>query len=642
MPPSTAAAQVLKAENGEAVRLGPQIGRAGGEGSVYSVKDNPAVVAKIYHQPVATEKVAKLKYLAQNVTPGLKQCAAWPLFTLFDGRSARGFVMREVSGKEVHHVYGSRDRVVDFPGRNWDFLVNTARNCAAAFDEVHAIGAVIGDVNEGNFLVQPSGNVTLIDCDSFQISNGTTSWTCDVGIPWWTPPELQGRSFRGLARTTNHDLFGLALLVFKLLFMGQHPYAGRPSTDFDEAIRKGLYAFSRTAATRGVTPPPYTFPVAALPDEYTSKFERAFQLNLSRPTAKEWVHTLDSLMRTIVQCRSDASHKFPQSLPRCPWCDIAGQGGPLFFVSTDAVIVGALGDNIAAVWAAISRIQRIQLTAKDLPVPTGTFVPTPLTAGAKSLRPAFVLGLMLYAIAVVILVAGAPFLAIIAAVFATGMVCDGRGTPEFMEEKRRRNAVRSQLQRDIAALKSQINDLTQKYNSDFERSIGDLRQVYQRLTSLDRERQVEMHNLEKNKYEHQLNDFLRGQLISRARIPGIGSTRKQRLISYGVGSALDVGPNLQIPGFGPTYIKYLVYWRGSCEARFKFDSTRGVPAVEIQRLKLKFTSLRNDLTAKLKAGPTALTNLSAGAQGRYLQLCGQTEIAARRLMQAEADLKLSG
>jgi DNA-binding helix-hairpin-helix protein with protein kinase domain len=638
MPPALVNAQLLTDENGAAFRLGPQIGRAGGEGSVFRIEGNSGTVAKIYHDPVPSDKVSKLKYLAQCVTPGLKQCAAWPSTTLFDGNRPRGFLMRAVSGREVHHVYGSRDRVVDFPGKDWDFLVNTARNCAAAFDEVHAIGAVIGDVNEGNFLVHASGNVTLIDCDSFQISNGSSAWTCDVGVPWWTPPELQGRGFRGLIRTANHDLFGLALLIFKLLFMGQHPYAGFPITNTEDAIRKGFYAFSRSAGSYGVRPPPYTFPVSALPDAYASMFERAFQVNSSRPPAKDWVYALDSLMRTIVQCRSDKSHKFPESLGRCPWCMIASQGGPLFFVSTDVVVLGMLGDNIAAVWAAISRIQRVQLIANEQQQGTNAFSPTPLPPNAHSIRAAFVCGLILYAIAVLILFSGSVFPAVIAAVFATGMVCDGRGTPEFVEEKKRRRTASSQIEANLATLRSQVADLTTKYNSDFDKVSTELRQIYQRLSGLDRERQNETQQLEKNKFQHQLNEFLRGQLISRAKIPGIGNTRKQRLLSYGVGSALDVRSRLQIPGFGPTFIAYLMYWRGSCEARFKFDPSRGVPPVEIQRVNLKFTGLRNDLTAKLKSGPTTLTNLSAGAQGRFLQLQGQLVSAIQRLAQARADL----
>jgi DNA-binding helix-hairpin-helix protein with protein kinase domain len=548
--------------------------------------------------------------------------------------------MRAVGGKEVHHVYGNRDRVVDFPGRNWDFLINTARNCAAAFDEVHAIGAVIGDVNEGNFLVQANGKVTLIDCDSFQVSNGTTVWTCDVGVPWWTPPELQDKSFRGLVRTPNHDLFGLALLGFKLLFMGQHPYAGIPITDTQDAIRKGLYAFSRSSASYGVRPPPYTFPVTELPDMYGSMFEKAFRLNPLRPTAKEWAQELDALLQTVVTCPNDKSHKFPRALGRCPWCRIASEGGPLFFVSTDVVVVGPLGEDIAAVWAAISRIQRVNLVLKEPQLPTSAISPVRLPENAKSTRAIFLCGLALYLIAFLLLLAGSSFPAIIAAVFATGMVCEGRGTPEFIAERNRRRSISSQMERNVIAIRPQIEDVIKKYNSDFDRTCAELRQAYQRLSGLGREKQLELQALERDKRQLLLNEFLRTQLVSRAKITGIGDVRKQRLLSYGVGSALDVGPSLDIPGFGPTYISYLVRWRNVCEMRFQYDPSRGVPTLELQRVNLKFTTLRDDLSRKLKLGPTSLINLSAGAQGRCLQLQGQLEIAFRRLAQARADLKL--
>src|SRR5213075_3065212 len=104
-----------------------------------------------------------------------------------------------------------------------------------------------------------------------------------------------------------------------------------------------------------------TFPVASLPDTYTSLFERAFRLNVSRPTGAEWVRTLDSLQQSITGCSRDRSHRFPKFLNRCPWCEIAAAGGPLFFVSVDVSILGPVGGDATAVWAAISRIQRIQL-----------------------------------------------------------------------------------------------------------------------------------------------------------------------------------------------------------------------------------------------------------------------------------------
>src|ERR1043166_517579 len=122
-------------ERGAAVRLGRKIGRTGGEGNVYVLDGTPAFVAKIYHRP-ADIKIAKLRCLTKRETPQLRECTAWPRSILFDEhRQPRGFAMRAVSGKEIHHLFGPRDRVVDFPGKNWDFLVHTARNCAAAFDE---------------------------------------------------------------------------------------------------------------------------------------------------------------------------------------------------------------------------------------------------------------------------------------------------------------------------------------------------------------------------------------------------------------------------------------------------------------------------------------------------------------------------
>jgi DNA-binding helix-hairpin-helix protein with protein kinase domain len=637
---------MLVDQNGSAVRLGRQIGRSGGEGSVFSVEGVAELVAKIYHKPPTVTKVAKLKYQTTRSTPELKKCAAWPLLVIGDERhQPRGFVMPAVAGDEVHHLFGTRDRVVEFPGKSWDFLVNAARNCAAAFHVVHATGAVIGDVNEGNVLVQGNGTISLIDCDSYQISNSTNAWTCDVGVSMWTPPELQGQNFRGLVRTSNHDLFGLAILIFKLLFMGRHPFAGiridGGEVLLEDAIRKRFYAFSPIANTYGVRPPPYSFPVATLPEPYSSMFERAFRLSVPRPTAKEWVQALDTLQSTIIQCPRDRSHRYPKFLNSCPWCEIAAAGGPLFFVSVDVTEIRPIGDGAAAFWIAISRTEKIRFvvkTAKDFTVPSPT--PAPLPPNARATRPVFVCGLILYALALVLLLNGAPFPAMIAAVFATGMVCEGRGTLEFITERKNRHAALSQIEREITSIAAQIDDAVTKYNTEFDARASELKQVYQRYSGLDQERNAEMRRLEQEKRQLQLNDFLRAQLISRAKIPGIGDSRKKRLLSFGIGSALDIQRNMRIPGFGPTNMSHLLNWRWTCEGRFRFEPCRSVPAVEVQRVNLKFATLKSDFASKLQMGPNTLSSLSAGAQGRYLQLTGQLEIAVRRRAQAQANCSL--
>src|SRR5712691_4689158 len=70
--------------------------------------------------------------------------------------------------------------------------------------------------------------VTLVDTDSFQVCephNGVV-YRCPVGKPEFTPPELQGCPFAQVDRAPEHDLFGLAVLLFQLLMEGTHPFAG--------------------------------------------------------------------------------------------------------------------------------------------------------------------------------------------------------------------------------------------------------------------------------------------------------------------------------------------------------------------------------------------------------------------------------
>ena len=75
-------------------------------------------------------------------------------------------------------------------------------------------------------MVGRDSKVVLIDSDSVQINANGTLHLCEVGVSHFTPPELQTMpSFVGFERTENHDNFGLALLIFHILFGGRHPYS---------------------------------------------------------------------------------------------------------------------------------------------------------------------------------------------------------------------------------------------------------------------------------------------------------------------------------------------------------------------------------------------------------------------------------
>ncbi len=203
--------KLRRVSNNNPIQLGRELGR-GGEGAVFPVIGVPDLVAKIYLKPPAPLKIEKLRSMARRASPALLRVAAWPVDVLGDEAGAvRGFLMPKVSAREdVHELYSPKSRRRAFPGVDFRFLARVAANIARAFAQVHAVGNVIGDVNHGNALVGRDGTVVLIDCDSFQIRDGVRIFTCDVGVPLFTPPELAGQAFRGLKRSANHDAFGLA------------------------------------------------------------------------------------------------------------------------------------------------------------------------------------------------------------------------------------------------------------------------------------------------------------------------------------------------------------------------------------------------------------------------------------------------
>ncbi len=136
-------------------------------------------------------------------------------------------------------------------------------------------------------LVSEGATVALIDADSFQFTINGRAYPCVVGVPDFTPPELQGRDLKTVTRTKDQDHFGLAVAIFQLLAMGKHPYAGRfagPDLTMGKSIAQNRFAFSivRQAQTR-TTPPPGSITLKDFPVPIAQAFEAAFGLE---PTAR--------------------------------------------------------------------------------------------------------------------------------------------------------------------------------------------------------------------------------------------------------------------------------------------------------------------------------------------------------------------
>ncbi|MEQ1853770.1 MAG: hypothetical protein ABMA01_19515, partial [Chthoniobacteraceae bacterium] len=285
----------LRDDAGGAVHLGRKIAEAG-EGRIFTVAGDDRLVAKLYKHPPGPMQVEKLRFQAAQKSPALRAIAAWPERLVMDRQTGRvaGFLMQRLDSRPIHQLYRPKDRRTHFPRATWIFLLHVARNLAAAFETLHENGVLMADVNEGNVFVSREGLVGLIDCDSYQVTGpGGRVFGCQVGTPIWTPPELQGVDFARAPRGLEHDRFGLAVLLFHLLAMGRHPYAGAPidvskaddQWTLEWAIGRHHFTYSRARPVPGFRPPPYAPPAEAMPPEVFALFEAAFSPDpQSRPS----------------------------------------------------------------------------------------------------------------------------------------------------------------------------------------------------------------------------------------------------------------------------------------------------------------------------------------------------------------------
>jgi len=313
---------------------------SGGEGRIYAVLQNPSLVAKIYHKPT-DEDADKLAVMfsmppdAPIAAPG-HASIAWPIDLLRNAGNTEkivGFLMpRVLKVAPIHTFYTPKTRRLEKPLFNYLYLHRTARNLAAAVNALHVRGYVIGDVNESNILVTDTALVTLVDTDSFQVRDPYTGYVyrCPVGKPEFTPPELQGQTFRNIDRTPEHDLFGLAVLIFQLLMEGTHPFAGvyqgsDEPPPIEVRIKSGYfpYADKRVPFRPMPAAPSWDLLHPTLRQMFARCFEEGHYNPIARPDAKSWVSALKESEDALVTCVKNNQHKYGNHLKVCPWCDRA-------------------------------------------------------------------------------------------------------------------------------------------------------------------------------------------------------------------------------------------------------------------------------------------------------------------------------
>lgn len=593
------------------ISLEEEVG-SGGEGRVYTIKGDTVNVAKIYHKSVAVEKVEKLRAMVNN-NLDLSRFTAWPSATLYEkkGNTLKGFIMPRIEGhREVHELYGPAHRKVQFPHADWSFLVHAARNIAAAFQSVHDCSHTIGDVNQSGILISQQAVCRLIDTDSFQIRLGNKVYSCEVGTPHYTPPELQGRSFREVLRTENHDNFGLAVIIFQLLFMGRHPFAGRYSGSDDmpieRAIKEYRFAYGSRASNKQMSPPPNVLPLSVCSSKIVQLFEKAFSEESvhreERPRAQEWVSHLDILRNDLCSCKQNPVHKYHKSLNSCPWCNLENITGTVYFLNYTSSSKTQNSFNLEEIWSNINSI-KIPILENLPDINLVWAKPNPLPEYAK------------------------PPTGILWLVNAVINFHDDRG------ERNRRKSILSQAERQWQNIKTQWESL---------RSDPNYSSIYQRLQNA----YIEYKNLP-NHYQSErkailLKVYLERYFIEEAGIQNIGKKRALTLASYGIETAADVSYDriFSIPTFGRVLTQNLVDWRNSLEIRFQQYKPSLQDLKFLNSLDQKYARRRNELESNLVGGKSQLEHCRNTLVKKQEQLRKEAEIAVKTLAQAKADMSV--
>lgn len=600
--------------HGNQITLGKKIG-SGGEGDVFDISSpNKNHVAKIYHKAINPEKQEKLKIMVQGCNDDLKKISTWPLELIFSTKTGQicGFSMLKVAEyKPIHMLYGPSHRKQIFPQANWRFLVRAAKNCAAAFAVIHKYGYVVGDVNEGNIVVDKQACIQLIDCDSFQIrGKNERKFFCEVGVAQFTPPELQNLKNFKTERIPNNDNFGLSVIIFQLLFMGRHPYSGvfhgNGDMPLEKAIAEYRYAFGKTASTKNISPPPNSVEISIVPLEIRAAFEEAFtEAGIQRPyrpSAKQWWELLNNLENKLKQCSLESMHIFYSELSTCPWCNLETKSGILLFVELEPVTKF----DLSIIWQKIIAIKH----PGPLPIISPknySCVPASLPSGLQK----SVLATKIF-------------------VFLPGKERD--------EKNKRQNKFQT-CQKNWAA----INQRWKKEagGEEFKVQFNQLTHLKQNYESLEKEYKMALVTLQSTARERQLKKFLSSCFIDSYTIPRIGVGRKATLRSFGVETAADIsyGKIQSIPGFGDALTSELLIWRKQVESRFKFDPAKGVEKSDRHLLKQKFIPRMRPIERGLESGIEKLDQI----QKKIFKIRGDLypilESCAKELAQAHANLK---
>lgn len=632
--------------DGKVLPLGKRIGR-GGEGDVYLTADGKHAV-KFYTVKDPSTREGKVRAMVEKRLSSTSSLVAFPLAIARsrDGAFA-GFLMNLVIGhKPLFEIYSPGARKKNFPRADYRFLVRAAANTARAVGAVHNANCVIGDINHSGILISDKAIAALIDADSFQFSDGRQQFYCKVGVPEYTPPELQGKKLSETLRTQQHDAFGLAIVVFQMLCMGRHPFVGTYSQGempIERAIREYRFAYSLTRSV-GMTPPPGAVRLSDFPKAIGEAFETAFSQNKTRPSAETWINLLTDLEKSLQKCKDNELHYYPSTAPECIWCRMENKLGIMLFlpdfshVKTDSKFHPKDSFNLNALWAAIESIPVIADIAPVLP--TFNLEPSAEAVAYKKEGQFVKIWAVVLTVASIALQCFFPnYYFVWGAIGLFGLYKLSTRSARIVNLEERLADYNNNWGQAVAdwQAKCGLYEL-----QALKKNLINAKHAYEQLAQ---ERAHKLSVYQASRREDQLYRYLENFPIRSNKIKGIGPARQASLASYGIDTAAECTWEnlLRVPGFGPKNSMPLNTWREKLKSRFVYnDQLNDADKYQLQLIDSDLQNKATQIKAILLSGASNLSALSTKV--RKLSAMPNAEIIElyKNRCQLEVDIEFLG
>lgn len=308
----------------EKEKLGALLNKGGAAGKIYQDVSHPFLVAKIFHDKNKSntnrQKLEAMLHNRPNI-PLIEHDGrnyvqiAWPVAVLEDDEGfCVGYLMPLINTDEAvsldHLMQKAVRKKIGLP-ENYSNRLYAAYNVASMVAALHKCKHYIVDLKPSNVSVYKKNMIVAVfDCDGFSICGEKGRYPAEFVSEEYIYPEGMAQNCEDMGE--EQDKFALAVIIFKLLNNGIHPFSGTPRKTTDDMlplqtrIEQYHYAY-------GLWPDSYQAPHPYSLHEYFDKktlelFDRAFLKNQNRPSAKEWQMHLESLFRSIKTCKKNPDH----------------------------------------------------------------------------------------------------------------------------------------------------------------------------------------------------------------------------------------------------------------------------------------------------------------------------------------------